>query len=106
MPEIWDKTPEIPGGETQSCLGHDRFWDAGDIGCGELVMQLRRRLRAAPRKVLKLVARDPGAPSDIPAYCRLPGINWFWKSRRLHPIGSKPGISRVIQSFRIGSSSQ
>ena len=51
----------------------DGEWDAGDLGCGELVMHLRTRLRAMPGKVLKLIARDPGAPADIPAYCRMTG---------------------------------
>ena len=48
-------------------------WDAGDIGCGELVMYLGMRLKAMPGKVLKLIARDPGAPADLPAYCRMTG---------------------------------
>ena len=52
---------------------HDGDWDAGDLGCGELVIHLRTRLRAMPGKVLKLTARDPGAPADIPAYCRMTG---------------------------------
>ena len=52
---------------------HDDMWDAGDLGCGELVIHLRSRLRAIPGKVLKLIARDPGAPADIPAYCRMTG---------------------------------
>ena len=52
---------------------HDEQWDAGDLGCGELVIHLRTRLLAMPGKVLKLVARDPGAPADIPAYCRMTG---------------------------------
>lgn len=52
---------------------YDGYWDAGEMGCGELVMDLRLVLRAAPGKVLKLVARDLGALSDIPAYCRLTG---------------------------------
>jgi tRNA 2-thiouridine synthesizing protein A len=51
----------------------DDQWDAGDLGCGELVIHLRTRLRAMPGKVLKLIARDPGAPADIPAYCRMTG---------------------------------
>jgi tRNA 2-thiouridine synthesizing protein A len=47
-------------------------WDAGDLGCGELVLALRGRLRAlAPGQVLRLVALDPGARADIPAWCRL-----------------------------------
>jgi len=43
------------------------------MGCGELVMELRIRLRKAPGKVLLLVALDKGAVADIPAYCRMTG---------------------------------
>lgn len=52
----------------------DAEWDAGDMGCGELVLELRSRLEPLkPGQVLKLTARDPGAPADIPAWCRLTG---------------------------------
>jgi tRNA 2-thiouridine synthesizing protein A len=52
----------------------DVEWDAGDLGCGELVLELRRRLLAmTPGQVLRLEARDPGAPADIPAWCRMTG---------------------------------
>jgi len=54
-------------------MTHDDLWDAGDLGCGDLVLALRGRLREMPGQVLKLVARDPGAPADIPAYCRMTG---------------------------------
>ncbi|MEO0649358.1 MAG: sulfurtransferase TusA family protein [Planctomycetota bacterium] len=64
-----------PAGE----LGPERSsaveaYDAGDLGCGELVLELRRRLNAlAPGQRLRLVARDPGAPEDLPAWCGLTG---------------------------------
>jgi tRNA 2-thiouridine synthesizing protein A len=52
----------------------DAEWDAGELGCGELVLTLRGRLQALqPGQVLKLTALDPGAPADIPAWCRLTG---------------------------------
>jgi tRNA 2-thiouridine synthesizing protein A len=52
----------------------DASWDAGDLGCGELVLELRMRLaRLRPGQVLELVARDPGAPADLPAWCRMTG---------------------------------
>lgn len=52
----------------------DAVYDAGDLGCGDLVLELRTRLRAmAPRAVLALTARDPGAREDIPAWCGLVG---------------------------------
>jgi tRNA 2-thiouridine synthesizing protein A len=52
-------------------MTEDDTWDAGGMGCGELVLELRLRLLAMPGQVLKLVATDAGAPEDIPAYCRM-----------------------------------
>jgi tRNA 2-thiouridine synthesizing protein A len=38
------------------------------------VLELHGRLaRLPPGRVLRLVARDPGAPADIPAWCRMTG---------------------------------
>jgi tRNA 2-thiouridine synthesizing protein A len=52
----------------------DAAWDAGDLGCGELVMVLRGRLNALPPgAVLKVTATDSGAPEDLPAWCRMTG---------------------------------
>lgn len=51
----------------------DEAWNAGDMGCGELVMALRMRLRAMPGATLRLTATDPGAPADIAAWCRMTG---------------------------------
>ena len=53
---------------------HDAEWDAGEMGCGDLVLQLRLRLKEmAPGQVLQLTAKDPGAPEDLPAWCGLTG---------------------------------
>jgi tRNA 2-thiouridine synthesizing protein A len=52
----------------------DVEWDAGDLGCGELVLELRTHLQAMRAgQVLRLIARDPGAPQDLPAWCRMTG---------------------------------
>ena len=49
-------------------------WDAGETGCGQLVVELRRRLdRMRPGERLEVVARDAGAPTDLPAWCRMTG---------------------------------
>lgn len=49
-------------------------WDAGDLGCGDLVLQLRFKMDTLePGQVLRLVALDPGAPADLPAWCRMTG---------------------------------
>lgn len=51
----------------------DATWDAGDLGCGELVINLRRRLRGMPGATLELIATDAGAPADLAAWCRMTG---------------------------------
>lgn len=68
----------IPGRGTvlnKGASGHFAAeWDAGDSGCGDLVMELRVRLNAMkPGELMKLTARDPGAREDLPAWCRLTG---------------------------------
>lgn len=50
---------------------HDVEWDAGELGCGDLVLELRQRMRQAPGKVFRVTALDAGAPADIPAWCRM-----------------------------------
>ena len=52
----------------------DIAWNAGDLACGDLVLQLRGRIEAmSPGQVLRLTALDAGAPEDLPAWCRLTG---------------------------------
>ena len=51
----------------------DVEWDAGHLGCGELLLKLRNRLKTMPGQVIRLTARDPGAIEDISAYCRITG---------------------------------
>lgn len=49
-------------------------WDAGELGCGELVLELRRRLAAiSPGNTFRLLAHDPAAREDLPAWCRMTG---------------------------------
>ena len=52
----------------------DGEWDAGDMGCGELILLLRFRLDAMkPGQKIRLVARDRGAIEDMPSWCRMTG---------------------------------
>ena len=72
VPEPACARPPVPAAATG--VRADEEWDAGDLGCGELVLELRERLgRMQPGQVLKLTAVDPGAPADIPAWCRMTG---------------------------------
>jgi tRNA 2-thiouridine synthesizing protein A len=54
-------------------MTHDIEWDAGDLSCGDLVLELRQRVRANPGKVFKVIALDAGAPADLPAWCSMTG---------------------------------
>jgi tRNA 2-thiouridine synthesizing protein A len=68
----------------------DGQWDAGHMACGDLVLELRIRLQSMrPGEVLRVTARDPGAPQDLPAWCRLTGhtlVQWehpeYWIRRK------------------------
>ncbi len=49
-------------------------WDAGGLGCGELVLGLRTRLAdVPPGSLFEVLATDAGAPRDLPSWCRLTG---------------------------------
>ena len=54
-------------------MQHDLEWNAGEMSCGDLVLELRRRVREAPGRVIKVIALDAGAPADLPAWCRMTG---------------------------------
>ena len=67
-------------------------WDAGDLGCGELVLELRARMRRLrPGEVLRLVALDPGAPADLPAWCRMTGHTLVSHAHPVYHIRRKEG---------------
>jgi len=49
-------------------------WDAGETGCGGLILGLRRALDPLrEHELLELLAHDAGASVDIPAWCRVTG---------------------------------
>ena len=62
--------PSIAAGAP--ALRYDQEWDAGDLGCGELVIELRFKLKAMrPGEVMRVHATDLGAVEDLPAWCRM-----------------------------------
>ena len=49
-------------------------WNAGETGCGRLIVELSRTLAALdPGDLLEVTALDAGAPADLPAWCRMTG---------------------------------
>ncbi len=52
----------------------DRLLDAGQAGCGELLMLIFEEMKTlAPSQILQVIGYDPGAREDIPAWSRLTG---------------------------------
>jgi tRNA 2-thiouridine synthesizing protein A len=44
------------------------------MGCGKLVFELHLRVKKLNAgDTLEITARDPGAPVDLPAWCRMTG---------------------------------
>ena len=53
---------------------HEEVFDALDRGCGEVLLELKLRLqKLRPGARLLITSRDPGAPIELPAWCRLTG---------------------------------
>ena len=60
--------------ERQGHLGSDVFYDFEEMSCGDLLIALLKAMRPLPVGTLVEVrALDPGAPIDIPAWCRMVG---------------------------------
>jgi tRNA 2-thiouridine synthesizing protein A len=77
---------------TSSVPKADVEWDAGDMGCGDLVLELRFRFEAMkPGSILRVVARDPGAPADMPAWCGMTGHTLVHMSHPVYFIRRKEG---------------
>ena len=48
------------------------FFDGGDTGCGELLLDLLLFMKQQPSDcVVRVRALDSGAPLEIPAWCRV-----------------------------------
>ena len=59
-------------------------WDAGETGCGQLAVGLRDQVQ--PMRcgaLLEVIARNGGAPADVPAWCRMTGHTLI---SAMHPI--------------------
>lgn len=66
-------------------------WDAGHMGCGEVIILLRMRMQKLEEgEVLQLTAHDPGAPVDLPAWCRMTGRRMVRADHPFYWIEQKP----------------
>ena len=52
----------------------EHVWDAGGMGCGKLVIELKKRIdEIEPGDTITVTARGPGAPHDLPAWAQMAG---------------------------------
>ncbi len=48
------------------------YWDAGALGCGELILELKKRISGLDSgEVIEVRAEDTGAIEDLPAWANL-----------------------------------
>jgi tRNA 2-thiouridine synthesizing protein A len=68
----------------------DVEWDAGDMGCGDLVLELRMRMQSLQSGwIMKLRAANSGAEKDIPSWCRMTGNTLLLQQRPFYIIKKK-----------------
>jgi tRNA 2-thiouridine synthesizing protein A len=66
--------------------------DGGDRACVQLLLELRARISGLPAgTVIHLIARDPAASIDLPAWCHLTGHGY---------LGAVPTASRPTYALR------
>ncbi|NJP93698.1 sulfurtransferase TusA family protein [Nonomuraea sp. FMUSA5-5] len=74
----------------------DLVVDGGDKLCVQLLIELRAHVRAAgPGAVIHLIATDPAAPVDLPAWCHLTGHTY---------LGPVEGAERPTYALRVAES--
>lgn len=83
--------PSASGSTAPSAPAPVATYDAGDLGCGDLVLELRGKLREiGPGEVLRVFARDPAAPVDLPAWCGLTGHSLVRAAHPEYHVQRKP----------------
>ena len=63
------RTPER---KATDALEIARYWNAGDAGCGALILGLKQEMdRIEAGELLEVAARDAAAPIDLLAWCQM-----------------------------------
>ncbi len=74
MEPVYDAGVPSPASRLDRDVDECHFVDGGDLAYGELLMALVEPMRRLPTgQVVRLVATDPAASFDIPAWCHLTG---------------------------------
>ncbi len=71
----WCSVPDVQGSAHPAA--DVELVDGGDRACGDLLLVLAARARRlAPGTPIRLLASDPAAPLDLPAWCHLTGHDY------------------------------
>jgi tRNA 2-thiouridine synthesizing protein A len=85
--------PEEP--ESRSYDGEPIVLDGGDRRCVQLLIELRRLVDGLkPDTVVHLIASDPAAPLDLPAWCHLTGHTYLGPL----PTSTRPTYAVQVRS--------
>jgi tRNA 2-thiouridine synthesizing protein A len=77
---------------------HDREFDGAETGCGEILVDLRRFfLPLAEGCRVLIIARDPGSPLELPAWCRMSGNPLLCSQHPYYLVERKQGGSRHVE---------
>ncbi|MCX5321052.1 sulfurtransferase TusA family protein [Streptomyces sp. NBC_00120] len=69
--------------------------DGTGLLCGTLLLRLRKQIDAtAPDTVVHVLATDPAAPFDLPAWCHMTGHIY---------LGPVPGSDRPVYALRLAA---
>ncbi|PZG17028.1 sulfurtransferase TusA family protein [Nonomuraea aridisoli] len=76
----------------------DLVVDGGDKLCVQLLIELRGHVRqAGPGAVIHLIATDPAAPVDLPAWCHMTGHTY---------LGPVRGAPRPTYALRVADTAK
>jgi len=69
------RTPVVPGADPLLVI------DGGDRGCGDLLLDISRQIRALPPgSRVRIISRDTAADDDLPRWCRLTSHDYLGRS--------------------------
>jgi tRNA 2-thiouridine synthesizing protein A len=72
--------------------------DGTGLLCVTLLLRLRKQIDAAePDTVVHVIATDPAAPLDLPAWCHMTGHTY---------LGPVPGSDRPVYALRLAANAR
>lgn len=94
---VLDLTEQSPSSPPLPDWEFDDEFDGGDETCGRVIVNLHLYLRdQEPGLKILVISRDPGAPIELPAWCRMTSNELTKSSHPYYLITLKPKLKRSI----------